>query len=125
MGKYFVDIDKDNRVIGLASTPFSVELEVNIEDSHEAVDNPFIFKYVDGLLVKDAEFQEERIKDREELKKQPNVSERLSMLEEQNASLMMEIVMKDIQLEEKSQMISSMDEISSSLLLDLAVKGVI
>jgi len=125
MAKYFVDINEDNRVTGISSSPFSVELEVNIEDSHEAVRNPFIFKYNNGLLIKDTEFQEERIKDREEQKGLPNVSERLDMLEEQNASLMMEIVMKDIQLEEKSQMISSMDEISSSLLLDLAVKGVI
>jgi hypothetical protein len=125
MKKQYIQIDAENRVTGIGSTPFAVEILVELEDSHEALKNPFIFKYEGGQLIKDVEFQQERIKDKEEKAKLPSTAHRLSMLEEQNAGLMMELIMKDIALEEKSAMISSMDEISSSLLLDLAVKGVI
>ena len=74
----FISLDNDNYLTGWSSTRSSDDdIEINVYRNHEALQNPEVFKYVDGELIKDEERQQELIEEREENENKPNEVERL------------------------------------------------
>lgn len=58
---------RDGRVIGFGSSPSSEsDIEMNVSNDHEVLAYPVIFKYENGQLVKDEEYQQQLIKEKEE-----------------------------------------------------------
>lgn len=52
--KFFLDLDKENNVIGYGSSSItSNSVEIELEESHPVFDCPGSFKFVDGELVSD------------------------------------------------------------------------
>ena len=74
----YISVDSDNYLTGWSSTRSSDEdIEINVYRNHEALQNPEVFKYVDGELIKDEERQQELIAEREENESKPSEVERL------------------------------------------------
>lgn len=74
----FISLDNDNYLTGWSSTRSNDgDIEINVYRNHEALQNPEVFKYVDGDLIKDEERQQELIKEREENENKPNELEEL------------------------------------------------
>lgn len=71
----YIDL-KDEYVTGWSSTPSENSIKINVCENHEVLNNPFIFKYVDGELVKDEEKQQEMIDE----SNKPNETEIKSMM---------------------------------------------
>ncbi|MBT2722322.1 hypothetical protein [Bacillus sp. ISL-46] len=72
--KIFVYIDETNRILQYGSVKSSSgEIEIDVSENHEVIKNPFVYKYVDGQLVKDETYQQELI----ELKNKPTPIEEL------------------------------------------------
>src|SRR5699024_4547670 len=64
-------LDGEKRLQGISSSPLgenSIELEVNPD--HEVMHNPYIYRYIDGTLVRDNEqhLQEVKKEKKEEMK---------------------------------------------------------
>ncbi|WP_153465147.1 hypothetical protein [Sediminibacillus terrae] len=83
--KIYLFLDGD-RVTGYGDRPSYIpnEIEVEVDEGHELLRNPVIFKYVDDKLIKDGEYQQQLIKEREEEKNKPSD-------EELNAIALMEL----------------------------------
>lgn len=74
----FISLGSDNYLTGWSSARSSDEdIEINVYRNHEALQNPEVFKYVDGELIKDEERQQELIAEREENESKPSEVERL------------------------------------------------
>lgn len=88
MQTIYIATDEDNRVKEWSSTFSEGYFEVTIEDNHELLRNPFVFKYTNGYFIKDEVFQEELVKNhlKEEQKENP-----ISKLMGQNAFLTLEL----------------------------------
>lgn len=46
-------------------SPNPAEISLEVEENHEAFKNPFVFKYENGELIKDVEYQQQLIRERE------------------------------------------------------------
>lgn len=59
---YFT-LDNNGYLTGWSSTPSNVdnEFSLEVEEGHEVLSNPFVFKYENGQLVKDEQKQQELI----------------------------------------------------------------
>lgn len=73
MGKktiYFT-LDESGHLNGYSSTPSPnpEEISLEVEENHEVLRNPFVFKYENGELIKDVEYQQQLIREREEREK--------------------------------------------------------
>lgn len=88
MQTIYIAIDEDNRVKEWSSTFSEGYVEVVIEENHELLRNPFVFKYTNGYFIKDEVFQEEMVKNhlKDEQKENP-----IAKLMQQNAFLTMEL----------------------------------
>ena len=69
--KMYTILDGEKRLQGISSSPLgenSIELEVNPD--HEVMHNPYIYRYIDGTLVRDNEqhLQEVKKEKKEEMK---------------------------------------------------------
>src|SRR5699024_12826066 len=74
----YISVDSDNYLTGWSSTRSNDDdIEINVYRNHEALQNPEVFKYVDGELIKDEERQQELIAEREENESKPSELERL------------------------------------------------
>lgn len=64
--KIYIEIDGNNSVTSWSSSPFSTkEIELDIDDAHSfIIENPFIYQYIDGQLVKNDSMLLEKIKAR-------------------------------------------------------------
>lgn len=87
MRKIYFTVDENNRLNELSSTSTRKENEfcIEVDDNHEVLlGNYEIFKYENGELIKDEEYQEELIEEEEERQNKPND-------EEMNAIALMEL----------------------------------
>ncbi|RKO63661.1 hypothetical protein Cdeb_02731 [Caldibacillus debilis GB1] len=85
MGKktiYFT-LDESGHLDGYSSTPSPnpEEISLEVEENHEVLRNPFIFKYENGELIKDVEYQQQLIREREAIESQPTVEERIQIIQ--------------------------------------------
>src|SRR5699024_1305072 len=73
----YISVDSDNYLTGWSSTRSNDDdKEINVYRNHEALQNPEVFKYVDGELIKDEERQQELIAEREENESKPSEAKR-------------------------------------------------
>lgn len=90
MRKVFINVGAEGRVNGFGSTRGSAsDVEMNIDDNHELLKNPFIYKVVFGTLVKDANYQKQEVEKKEEMKNKPT---EIEMLQTENTELKMALV---------------------------------
>ena len=77
--KIYFTLDENGRLTGWQSNPSHVEgeIELEVDDDHEVLQRPMIYKYIDGELVKDEEHLEEL---KEEYEKEQNKPSELDML---------------------------------------------
>lgn len=86
--KIYVNIDDENRLQGWGSTRGSeFDIELHVDENHEVLRNPFIFKYENGELIKDVEYQQQLIREREERNNQPTFEELKERIELMQAAL--------------------------------------
>lgn len=61
----FISVDKDNRLQGWSTTRSSQsDISYSVQDDHEVLDNPFIFKYENGRLIRDENYRLSKLKNR-------------------------------------------------------------
>lgn len=88
----YISVDSDNYLTGWSSTRSSDgDIEINVYRNHEALQNPEIFKYVDGELIKDEERQRELIVEREENENKPSELEQLRKENDELALALMDL----------------------------------
>src|SRR5699024_10773305 len=88
----FISLDNDNYLTGWSSTRSSDDdIEINVYRNHEALQNPEVFKYVDGELIKDQERQQELIEEREENENKPSELEQLRKENDELAMALMDL----------------------------------
>ena len=77
--KIYFTLDGNGRLTGWQSNPSHVEgeIELEVDEDHEVLQRPMIYKYIDGELVKDEEHLEEL---KEEYEKEQNKPSELDML---------------------------------------------
>jgi hypothetical protein len=128
MRKIYVLTDQEGYLIGRGFPRASEdEIEIEVEEDH-GIFLPNLmpcYKLVEGELIFDEARAAEIQKRREEARNKPTVEERLTMLDFQQAEILMESVIKDIQLDEQSKKLSAAEEMNAMLLMDLSMKGVI
>ena len=88
----YIDLDDNNYLTGWSSTRSNDDdIEINVYRNHEALQNPEIFKYVDGELIKDEERQRELIVEREENENKPSELEQLRKENDELALALMDL----------------------------------
>lgn len=93
--KIFIQV-QDGRINGWGSTKGNKnDVEIDVENNHEVLKNPFIFNYKNGHLIKDEVFQQELMQKQEELKNKPSTEQQLEQLKKENADLWYDSMMKD------------------------------
>ena len=67
---YFT-LDETRHLDGWSSTPSPnpEEIASEVDEDHEVLRNPFIFRYENGELIKDVEYQQQLIAERKERKR--------------------------------------------------------
>ena len=77
--KIYFTLDENGRLTGWQSNPSHVEgeIELEVDDDHEVLQRPMIYKYIDGELIKDEEYLEEL---KEEYEKEQSKPSELDML---------------------------------------------
>jgi hypothetical protein len=117
---------KNNRVEGVGSTPFgNYNVEIEIEDNHKVEDNPFVFRFENGVLIHDDEYEAMMIEQEKKNKNKPSLKEKLESIEMVQAEMVMDSVMKDLTIQEQAEQLKAADELTATLLFDLSMKGVI
>lgn len=114
----FIDVDTSNRVVGWGSTPSVNNVQIEVVEDHEVIKNPFIFRYENGQLIRDDEYQQQRIAEKEAAANLPTTEQRMELFEMFHADLLMESVQDKIK-------ISDLEQTNADLMLTLAMKGVI
>lgn len=61
-------------------SPNPAEISLEVEENHEAFKNPFVFKYENGVLVKDEELQKKEIEKANILKNKPDIEKEIADL---------------------------------------------
>jgi hypothetical protein len=106
------------RVTGCGNTPSPGEpgvIKLDLPEDHEVLDNPFVFVYVNGELMKDEEYQQQKIAEKEAERNQPSEIEQLQV---QNAALAFEVMTTTAALQDSQQQ-------QADLIYDLMTKGVV
>ncbi|USK77675.1 hypothetical protein [Peribacillus frigoritolerans] len=71
--KVFFHIGPDNRIKGWGDTKGSEnDLELDLPKDHEALRNPYVFRYENGELIKDSDWQEIQIQKQQSRKSTPS-----------------------------------------------------
>ncbi|MEP9408579.1 hypothetical protein ABKP09_19870 [Peribacillus frigoritolerans] len=71
--KVFFSVGQDNRITGWGSSKGSEnDVELDLAEDHEAIRNPYVFRYENGELIKDAEWQEIQIQKQDSHKNAPS-----------------------------------------------------
>ncbi|MBT2727831.1 hypothetical protein J7E63_12870 [Bacillus sp. ISL-75] len=66
--KIFITANADGRIIQYGSTKSNeTDIEIEVSDNHEVIRNPFVYKLVEGELVKDEAYQQELIEYKDRL----------------------------------------------------------
>lgn len=92
--RIYFKINEFNRLMYWSSTRNdSNEIAMNVQDNHEALRNPFIFKYENGELIKDIEYQNQLIQEKEARGSAPTEMEQLQKIQ---ADLTFDLMMKGV-----------------------------
>ena len=61
--KIYITIDREGLInaLSLTKTPHPEEIECEVEDGHEVIKNPLIFRYKDGKVFKDEDYQKKEM----------------------------------------------------------------
>ena len=79
--KVFFSVGKDNRIQGWGSSSISDnDVELDLDEFHEALKNPYIFRYENGELIKDVEWQQEQIDKRSAILDAPSNESQIATL---------------------------------------------
>jgi hypothetical protein len=117
---------KNNRVEGVGSTPFgNYNVEIEIEENHKVEDNPWMFRFENGVLIHDEEYEAMMIEQERNNKNKPTLGEKLKTIEMMQAEMAMDSVMKDLTIQEQAEQLQAADTLTANLLFDLSMKGVI
>lgn len=84
--KIFFMLDADGLIESYSSTSFRTpkEIEIELPEDHELFYGPpFIFRYVDGEIVKDTGAESDFIHELEDVENKPSLEEENKMLKEQ------------------------------------------
>lgn len=123
--KRYITLDKENRLIMIGSTSNGQDIEIEIDEKHEAMYNPFIYKYENGVLIKDVEYQKELIEELKGTDKEPSDSQRIDGMEFMIAGIMLDSEIKDITIEQQKEKLLETEVTTANLLIELMLKGVI
>lgn len=76
--KIYFNVDKEGYMSGWSSTrSHDNDISIEVDRDHEALQNPFIFKYENGELIKDEEHQQQLIDEEKERENQPTKIDQL------------------------------------------------
>jgi hypothetical protein len=131
--KVFFNVGQDNRITGWGSTKGSDnDVELDLPEDHEAVRNPYIFRYENGELIKDSEWQEIQIQKQEGRKNAPSTDAQVAeltfqLMEQSFATETAEFERADMafQLMDAEARATEAQETNAELLFQLMDKGVI
>lgn len=81
-------VNADGRVVSIGSTRGSeTDIEIDLPDDHEAMLNPYIFRYENGELVKDTDYQNQLIAEQQARQSAPSLDQQIDDLKRQNVDL--------------------------------------
>jgi hypothetical protein len=92
--KFYFNLNKENRLLGLSSSEKDGEYSLDIPLDHEAVSCPYIFKYVDGELTKDTAYQQHLISIEKSKEEAPSLEEQVSAVKKQVTDLAFSLMLK-------------------------------
>lgn len=76
MEKVYFLTNESGLLQGISSTRGSEQdQELYVENDHEVLTNPFIFRFTDGKLIKDVEYQKRLVAEAEEARNKPTDEE--------------------------------------------------
>lgn len=70
---------KNGYLDGYSSSPNGFEYEIEVPDNHEVLNNPEVFRFIDGELVKDEVYQQELIEKYEREQQKPTQEDMLAL----------------------------------------------
>lgn len=131
--KVFFHVGQDNRINGWGSTRGSEnDVELDLPEDHEAVRNPYVFRYENGELIKDSEWQEIQIQKQESRKNAPSKDVLIAdltfqLMEQSFATETAEMERADMafQLMDTESKADEAQETNADLLFQLMEKGVL
>ena len=86
--KMYIQVSEENRVLDIGSTPMGEgSVEIEVEEGHEILGNPFIFKWENGELIKDVEYQNQLIAEYEAMLAQKSPEEEIAELKKVSSAL--------------------------------------
>ncbi|MCU6603845.1 hypothetical protein OCO53_25730 [Peribacillus frigoritolerans] len=131
--KVFFNVGQDNRILGWGSTKGSDnDVELDLPEDHEAIKNPYIFRYADGELIKDDEWQQVQIEKQQLRKNTPSKDEQIAdltfqLMEQNFATEMAEMERADMafQLMDAESKAEDAQATNADLIYQLMDKGVL
>lgn len=94
--RIFITLEKELVTGWGTSKGNTQDIEIGVPDNHEVLKNPFIFRYQNGQLIKDVEYQQQLIKEKEEQKNKPSLEEQISELQRKNLDMTFQLMMKGL-----------------------------
>lgn len=85
-----------DRVTGISGIECPGTVKMNIPDSHEVQRNPLVFRFVNGELIKDEAYQQQKIEESQKQEKSPSLKEEVESLKRQNLDLMYSLMSKGV-----------------------------
>lgn len=114
MQTIYIRVNDNNRILEWASNPSEGYLAIEVNEFHEVLRNPFIFKYNNGNLIKDEIYQNDLITKEKEIENRPSPQE---FLLKQNAFLTSELAKNqlkcDVLANQLSQVILQLAKVTS------------
>jgi hypothetical protein len=96
MKKIHFNVDANNRVEGVSSSPEGYQYTLDVPENHEVHKNPFVFKYENNGLVKDSAYQKHLETLISSQASQPSLEKQVAELRKQTADLAFELMMKGV-----------------------------
>jgi hypothetical protein len=96
MKKIHFNVDANNRVEGVSSSPEGYQYSLEVDDTHEVNGNPLIFKFENGELVKDSAYAKHLETMFASQRSQQPLDQQVAELRKQTADLAFELMMKGV-----------------------------
>lgn len=92
--KIYFDLDENNHLNGYGSTPSSDnDIELEVDENHDVLLNPYVYKYENGELFLDEEYQQFLIEERKRELEKPT---RTDELEKAQSDLVFTLMMNGV-----------------------------
>ncbi|QFG05607.1 hypothetical protein 031MP004_29 [Bacillus phage 031MP004] len=112
MKTIYVTLDSEGFVNGWGSTRGQEsDVELTLEENHAFFSDPFSYSIQDGQPVFSQEKKDSRVKEREEVRNRPTVSQRLEDNEFSHSGIMMELAVKDAKIRKQQEEIERQQQI--------------